>query len=245
MSMMPDFGVADPSPYLVTSPREIASLLRKLSARGQLVRLAIQGGSDTALTVLLEIDEDSGSLVFDRTRSALQNQLIADGAALWFDTALDRIRIVFEADGAALHDYLGQPAFRCALPAGLYRLQRRESYRVPLRCPIQIPFRTAQGIHLVEAELRNISAGGIAIVVDEILDAAIGRLYQDCRIVLPDGEAIITSLRIANTQQVMLPGGGTSRHLGCQFLGMTSLTLNRLQRHLLWQEREQIARGGG
>jgi c-di-GMP-binding flagellar brake protein YcgR len=245
MSMIHDLGVEDPSLYLVRSRREIASLLRRLVTRAQLVRLAIEGGSDTALTVLLEVDEDSGIVVIDCTRSATQNHLIASGAGLGFDTALDRIRIVFEAGHAEPCQYQDLPAFRIALPDSLYRLQRREAYRVPLRCPIQIPYRTAQGPHLVEAELRNISASGIAIVVDEVLDGTIGRVYPDCRIALPGGEAIATALRIANIQKVALPGGGTTRHLGCEFLGMSSQALTALQRHLLWQERQQIARGDG
>src|ERR1700704_5563229 len=87
---------SDYTRFQVTSRREILSLLRSLKDRNQLVSLLINGGSDTVITSILEIDDENNLVVADSAPSNMLNERILASKKITFETVLDQIRIVFQ-----------------------------------------------------------------------------------------------------------------------------------------------------
>jgi c-di-GMP-binding flagellar brake protein YcgR len=242
-----DIGIEDLGPYQVHSRREIIALLRSIGERNQLVRMIFNGGSEAVVTSILEIDEANNCIMIDCAPSQLQNQRILDSDNISFETMLERIRILFFVTQIESCLYEGLPAFRIALPANLVRLQRREYYRVITpRCTIQIPHQQGPGSTAVTVPVQNVSAGGIGIVDEKkLLDDTIGRVYENCRIALPDGAPITAKLEVRNAQDITLANGKTIRRLGCLFVDLPKPMLAAVQRYITKLERDQNAKATG
>jgi c-di-GMP-binding flagellar brake protein YcgR len=242
-----DVGIEDLGPYQVHSRREILALLRGIGERNRLVRMIFSGGSEAVLTSILKIDEAADSVIIDCAPDQLQNQRIVESGNISFETILERIRILFFATSIENCLYENGPAFRIALPASLIRLQRREYYRVfTLRCTIDIPHDAGQGMKSVTLSVQNVSAGGMAIVDEKkILDDTTGRIYENCKIVLPTGTAITATLEVRNSQEITLANGKAVRRLGCLFIDLPNPMLAAVQRYITKLERDQNAKTTG
>jgi len=236
--------IEDLGPYQVYSRREILLLLRSIMSSNQLVRLVFNNGTEAIVTTILEIDDTNNRVIVDCAQNHQQNQRIVDSDNISFETMLDRIRILFFATHIDSCTYDGQPALHFSLPSSLIRLQRREFYRVRTpRTPVYIPVETEDGTMEVRTYLQDLSAGGIWLLDEQAkLDNTIGRVYEDCRIILADKTLIVTSLQVRNSQDNTLPSGKIVRRLGCQFMGMPNKTLLSLQRFITKIEREQNAK---
>lgn len=248
------FGTEDVSPYQVHSRREIIGLLRAMQERNQLVSMQADGGADAVVTSILEVDEDGGMVVIDKAPSNLVNQRLLASDNVSFEAVLDNIRILFFADRVGECLYENIPALYIAIPASMVRLQRREHYRVPtpvaspLRCTIHIPPDDDTGTAgtTVVVTLKDISGGGIGIVDEKkLLDNTIGRIYKDCRIDLPGGAAVVTTLQIRNSHDLTLASGKSIRKLGCMFVDPPKPMLSAVQRYITKLERERNAKATG
>ncbi len=246
------FGVDDLTPYQVNSRREIVTLLRALQERKQILTMHADGGADSVITTVLELEEDSGIVVIDRSPSNAVNERMLEGENIAFETVLDNIRILFFAPRLSECIYGDLPALCIDLPTNVVRLQRREHYRVPtpianpIRCTIQIPQEDGNRTSTIVVPLQNVSGGGIAIVDEKrLLDNTVGRVYHDCRIDLPGGTLVVATLQIRNCYDTTLPNGKTSRRIGCLFVDLPKPMLAAVQRYITKLEREQNARATG
>ena len=248
------FRTEDTSPYQVHSRREIISLLRAIHERNQLVSMQADGGADSVVTSILKVDEGSNILVIDRAPSNTVNQRLLASEHVSFETMLDNIRILFSTD--QIHEclYENMPALYIPIPVNVVRLQRREFYRVPtpvaspLRCTIRIPADEEAGVPAttVVVTLKDISGGGIGIVDEKKqLDNTVGRVYKDCRIDLPGGNAVVTTLQIRNSHDLTLTSGKAIRKLGCMFVDLPKPVLAAIQRYITKLERERNAKATG
>lgn len=241
----------DLSPFMVGSRRQIIAVLRSLNDRKQLVRLLINHGMDAVMTSILEVDDVNGQVLIDCAPNASMNQRILASENVEFESSLDSIRILFSTAylQECLHD--GLPAFTMPVPDNMLRLQRREYYRVPtpitnpVRCTIKVGEDGAAPRNLT-LPLQNVSGGGLALVDDsKQLDNAIGRIYRDCRIDLPGGISVVTTLEVRNSMDINRGNGKTSRRVGCLFVDPPSPALAAIQRYITKLEREQNARNNG
>jgi flagellar brake protein len=253
MQQIPEFEPEpDLSPFLLTSPRQIVSVLRNLGERKQLVRLLINNGADAVMTSILDIDETRGLLVIDVAPTASMNQRILAADDVEFESSLDSIRIQFSGFHLQQCQYQGLIAFCMPIPKQLLRLQRREFYRVPtpitnpVRCNVRVQNDDGQPVRNVALPLQNVSGGGIALLDDNRqLDDTIGRIYKNCRIDLPGGVAVTVDLQIRNSQEINRGPGKTTRRLGCLFVEPPASELAAIQRYITKLEREQNARNNG
>lgn len=247
-----NYGVEDLGPYQIYSRREILALLRNIAESKQLVRMVINDGTEAVVTSILEVDDGEGVVLIDVAPSQVQNQRILQSDNISFETMLEHIRILFFTTGVESTSYEGLPAFQFAIPTSMVRLQRREFYRVltpvsnPVRCTITIPHEVDEASTSVVVALQNVSGGGIAILDEKkLLDPTIGRIYKDCRIDLPGGSLVVTTLQIRNSHEITLPNGKTMRRLGCLFVDMPKSMMGAVQRYITKLEREQNAKSTG
>jgi c-di-GMP-binding flagellar brake protein YcgR len=246
-------GIDDLSPYQVHSRREIIALLRNIGEHNQLLRMQINNGVDSIVTSILSINEAENVVLIDVAPGALLNQRILESDNIAFETVLEHIRILFFANQVRSRIYEKLPAYQIAIPSNVIRLQRRENYRVPtplanpVRCTIKIPHEDPDGTPTTAiVTLQNVSGGGIAIVDDRnVLDTTVGRIYKDCRIDLPGGTLVITTLEIRNSHETVLANGKVIRRVGCLFVNLPKAMLAAVQRYITKLERERNAKETG
>ena len=236
--------------YEVASRREIVSLLRQIGEHNQLIRLLIRGEADVCVTSILAVDEDSNTIVLDRSVDPAQNQRMTGATRAKCETTLDKIRILFGAANLASTTWQGAPALRADIPPSLIRLQRREYYRMatpvtnPVRALIPVPVDAGGGMGVFP--LHDISVGGIALLDARLqLGTAVGRVIEGCRIELPEIGPIATSLEIRNSLDLTLLNHKTTRRLGLQFADISRGGLAAVQRYITKLERERNAKLAG
>jgi c-di-GMP-binding flagellar brake protein YcgR len=236
--------------YEVQSRREIVSLLRQIGEKNQLVRMLVQGEQDVCVTTVLEVDGDAGTIILDHSIDREQNARIVAACRVSCETSLDKIRILFRAEGLRETTWQGRPALCADLPPTLVRLQRREYYRMPtpvsnpVRALVPMPATLGGGTHAFP--LADISCGGIAILDNKLmLGDAIGLVIEGCRIELPEIGPVTTSLQVRNTLDVPLLNSKTNRRLGCEFIDISRGNMANVQRYITRLERERNARLAG
>jgi c-di-GMP-binding flagellar brake protein YcgR len=249
-SSPPALGTENQSPFQVDSRREIIALLRGLKDSSQFISMMINGATEIFITSVLDLDDVNNMLIIDSAPGQLPNQRIIEAPSVHFEGLLDKISIQFSSSSIQSTIFEGRPALKLAIPASMIRLQRREYYRIntplsnPIRCTVQLdndsPFES------VQLSLVDISCGGIALLDDRrILDNTIGKIYQDCKVDLPNTGPISLTLQIRSSQDLILLNGKTNRRLGCQFINLSSGVLAGVQRYIMKLERERNAKLSG
>lgn len=240
MNLQINIGVDDIGPYLIHSRREIAVLLRRLTDKRELIRMIFSEGEEAIATAVLEVNDDS--VIIDSAPDAEQLARVLASSSISFDTALERVRVAFFTTRIepCLHD--GLPALRIPLPETMIRLQRREYYRVLTpRCSIQIE--QEDGPPPVSFAVQNVSAGGIALIDDEMaLEPTKGAEYANCELMLPGAQSVIVTLCVMNCCDMTLFNGRMARRIGCAFVNPNAAMLALVQRYVSKLERDQNAR---
>ena len=235
--------------FEVESRKEITSLLRGISSKKQMVRMLIQGEHDVCVTAILDVDEASNTVLLDSAVDVAQNKRILSARRLSFETSLDKVRILFAADGITSTTYGGHPAYRIAIPPTLIRLQRREYYRIatPVSDPVRVLLTLPDELGgPTSFPLADISCGGIAILDNKmVLGEAVGRSYPSCRLDLPDVGPVTTDLQVRNSIDMTLLNNKSNRRLGCEFVNISRGNLAAVQRYITRLERERNARIAG
>jgi len=235
--------------YTIDSRREIGSLLRQIGEKNQLLRMLVRGEADVCITSILDLDLDAGIMTLDCSVDRAQNLRILATERLRFDTTLDKIRIVFIATDVELTTFDDRPALRCAIPATLIRLQRREYYRMetPLASPVRvtIPLLLEGGGSGEAFTVSDISVGGLALLDNKLLlGASHGQKMTGCMLALPDG-VVTTTLVVRNTTELTLLNDKRCRRIGCEFADLSRGGMASVQRYITKLERERNARVAG
>ena len=252
MHAMPDKESEDLNPYRLHSRREIVALLRTIAEQKQRLNMLANRDGAAIVTTILDIDDVAGTLIVDCAQREHMNDSILKSDNISFETALEQVRILFFVDRVERCTYEDAPALKLDLPDSMIRVQRREFYRVPtlagapVSCTVTIPQEGSGEARLVTLVLQNVSGGGIALIDEHgVLEQTIGRVYPNCRIDLPGGTLVVTSLELRNTQAIRLPNGKTVNRLGCLFINLPHAMLAAVQRYITKLEREQNARASG
>ncbi len=234
----------DDDRYRVESRLEIASLLNEVAARGALVSVSF--GSDVVMTVLLHADPTAGTLVFDAGSDADANLRLASAHRLGFETYLDRIRIVFFADGAQPQAWDGAEAFVAAFPQSVMRMQRRDYFRahVPLTRGIRCELPAAVQASGQPAVLRvlDMSVTGIALVDGPPgFEPAPGSVLTGVTLAMPPG-TVTVDLEVMYRREHARGGGAPAQmRFGCRFVNLPASGETLIQRCINQLERERRA----
>jgi len=226
--------------YRLTSAKEIKFILRTLAARGSRIALYYGGADDFILTTVLGVD-DTGVWLEPSSNSS-DNQHIAESSKLIFVTSDLQIKIQFTTNHAHSAVYKNDAAFYLPLPDSLYRLQRREYYR--LEMPTQyllhcmIPAATPNAKQLSEFTIMDISCGGVGLICAETdTEIAVGKTYVNCLIDLPEVGKISGTIVVKNLFLLPMESGHTQKHAGCEFKNLDGASTLLLQRYVMNMQR--------
>ena len=234
--------------FAVEARTEILTLLRRIHADGQPLRLLEKADAESPLAALRLLDIGTATLLLQCPTERASTEALLATPGLLCETTLDNIRVLFAATGLRKTRTDSGPAFCADLPHTLYRLQRREFYRIPappskpLRATIALSRDTESSVSF---SLHDISCGGISLIDHESrLDTTVGQVYEACEIELPEIGLVNTSLQVRNCLDTARPHHG-ARRLGCQFTGISHAALASVQRYILRTESARNARLAG
>lgn len=236
--------------YLLRDSRRILALLQQLlEQRCTLTVAAADEAGDAsaatrAVSALLGVEPDALWVDVPRAEAVLQRLLRCERLAL--DGQLDRVHVRFHSGPPSLGRHQGYPALRLPIPESILHLQRRELMRRDpppgtLRCrlpawPPENPPR------MIEATIRDIGGGGLAIVVPESsMGLRVGDIMRGCRIDVPESGPVEVDLEVCHLREVAQRAGPVQQ-AGCRFVDLAPTAQSRLFRYLMQLDRERLAR---
>lgn len=232
-SSLPDLAEADH--FTLRSRAEIRSQLINLARQPDIITAYFNEGKSYLLTAVLGVLDERDLLVLDYgPDDAITKKAIATGR-LVCTAKHDGIPIRFSCEKLQSARFKGLPAIATPLPDSLYRMQRREFFRVSTpridgpRCEIPDP----QGGMPHQLTICDISAGGAGL-----LDMT-GRLqgeplqhFENCRLFLQQNQTLNTQIVIRNLCTVTPPNGIPVPRYGVSFEAMSAADNAELQRYI-------------
>lgn len=242
---------ADEKECRISSAKQIVSILRNIAETGANAALYYNPKRDFIMTTILDVDEDG--LWVEPGQSAMENHHVAESHKITLVSSHNQVKVQFVVNSASSVTYDDNPAFFLPLPTALYRLQRREYFRLSLlpseqlRCIIE-PTRpkgtdTAQEATSRTVPAMDISVGGIGLAFMEgEIDFVPGETYSNCRIDLPEIGPIYVNIIIKNIIPLSTNKlGKTLKRAGCEFKDVDGQTTVKLQRFITDKQRLMAA----
>lgn len=234
------FSSLEDDQHCLTSAKEIKFVLHNIAEKGSRVALYYGDANDFILTTLLGVDETG--LWLEQSPNDSDNLRISESSKLVFVSSHLQVKIQFTADNASCAEYQGYPAFFLPMPDSLYRLQRREHYRLmapaskPLCCVI--PFGKPPRKHPREFIIMDISCGGIGLTCTEAdTELVPGTTYPECRIDLPEVGTISGTIVVKNLVILPSASGDAQKRAGCKFINLDGASIILLQRYVMNMQR--------
>jgi c-di-GMP-binding flagellar brake protein YcgR len=227
--------------FQVYSPLEMARLFRNLQTSRQLLRMSFAGTLETFMTHVLDVDLNKKTILLDAPSIPAQMAIALRSNVISVEGVLDRIKISFTVAQVHQEVFEGEPAFRVTFPERLLRLQRREHFRVPVsNSTVHIPIDLeGSTIHLV-GSVRDLSSSGACVMdASMMMDNTIGKVYQNCCLILPETQPLVVALEIRNSHEIAMPDNSQQRRIGCQFINLSSSESALIQRYITRLERQQ------
>ncbi|MDH4190145.1 MAG: flagellar brake protein [Betaproteobacteria bacterium] len=231
--------------FEVRARPEVLALLRALRDKRALITAYFDAGTQFLVTSIIDVQQDFEDLVLGLGKDLALNRRLLGASNIVFVGNLDNVKIQFETGRAEPLRSGGEQEFRVRIPEVLFRLQRRDHFRVPtpvvrpLVCSAPAPGRENTRVELT---VLDISAGGIGASVDPAqLDAQGGQILKDCRMELPQIGTLEVTIEIRHVREFTRAGRRRLR-LGCRFVALSGSAAAMLQRYVTRQERESLAR---
>ncbi len=219
--------------YLLRSGSEIVRVLNDLKKRPDIITGYFDGGSKYLLTAVLEILPERNLVVFDYGQNEALNRGLLESGRMVGVTRHNNIRIRFSVEGLQRARLKGQTVLAATIPETLFRLQRREFFRVstpqvtPVTCviPAGVPL---AGRH----PLADISSGGVCLIVGPTAPPIeLESVIEACHLELPESSPLLVDLQIRNIRRLTRRQGEEYR-VGCAFVNVGMDTSVAIQRYI-------------
>jgi len=150
--------------FRISTAGEVLAMLRTLLDQGVRVTLSNAGGASLN-TQLGLIDLKRGLIGFEVHAGDAHLQALMDGnEEIQAAAYLDRIRLQFPLAAAALMRSAEGPLLCSKLPSVLYRIQRRQAFRVrPQTRQAMVRVKHPDSLEPVAARILDLSVGGLAM----------------------------------------------------------------------------------
>jgi flagellar brake protein len=148
-------------PYLVAQPAEILRILQDMHRKQTFVTVTLPRGQNI-LTLLLQVEERAGYLLFDIGRNRAETEAVLSLPQVHFSSSLHGVSVRFTTPTPVETTFEGAPAFRAPLPMDLRYIQRREHYRTKVIRPALCTAKLAGG-QTVQLIMTDLSLGGVRL----------------------------------------------------------------------------------
>jgi c-di-GMP-binding flagellar brake protein YcgR len=223
--------------YVVNYHMQVVALLSAMYFKKSPLLMSIPGSSNTSLTIMLDINEDTGSVILDIMSNDPTTDRILRNGAVTIEGVLDSIKIRFVSNRVESCEYKGSPAVKIEIPKTLLRMQRRDFFRVPIPFvhPVicEIPAAPETNDEKLMLAINNISLGGLVLMDSQLkIGKSIGSGYKDCSITLPGLNVITSDIIVRNRQTFMQSNGLLAALVGLEFKNLSRRSINALQAYI-------------
>ncbi len=206
--------------HRLTARRRAMAVLHEVCRNRERLNLFADGAPREMPSILLDVDEDAETVVFDIPPEVEGVQWDRSDPVLAV-ARYEGVFVGFELDDIETVPWNGTQVLRAALPPRVYYLQRRHYFRVPVATgDVSAVVLVRQGAAAINGRCHDISAGGMRVLVNPVAgDFALraGERLQELRFQLR-GTALQTAARIQHVDQpVQLPNGRSLVPLGLEF----------------------------
>ncbi len=236
-------AVTEHEKYLLYSRTAIINVLLDLSKRPDIITAYFNGGREYLLTAVLTVLPERDLVVLDYGADEKQNRRMLAADRIVCVTKHDNISIKFSCEELQRARFQERQAFAARLPETLFRLQRREFFRVstpvfnPLKCVIPNEEHAA-----LELNIADISVGGIGLADPYCRFAPEpGTVLRECQIDLAEFGTLSCDLLVRNSYLQSQHDGGKLRRIGCAFVNLPLDKNAILQRYIHRIQIEQKA----
>ena len=219
--------------FRITTPREIAAMLKQLCDGN--VRLNLNASDGSALGVLLwtvDTARDRVAFTADENDPMLPALLECDEAVVV--GYLDSVKVQFDVSQLVLVRGGRDSVLSAALPRQLFRFQRRNGYRVrPLLSHAPLARLRHSDIAEMQLALRvlDLSIGGCALFLpDDVPAMQPGVQINQVQIELDPDTRLAVNIRLQHVTSINPDSRGV--RLGCEFVNASGEALRTLQRFI-------------
>ena len=228
------------SECLIISARQIQSLLRSISETRSRIALYYDDAQDFIMTSLLDVG-DKGFWV-EQSTDMPKNRRIAEDKKITLVSSLNQVKIQFSINAIRAVTHQDYPAFYLPLPASLYRIQRREYFRLALplseRLFCVIPINQPQAGEKIKLPVMDISGGGLRLsCVEDDIEFEPGQTYAGCQIDLPEVGKINVTIIVKSLVSISPKSGQMIKRVGCEFKNLDNASSVLLQRYVTKMQR--------
>ena len=230
--------------YTTKSPREVMYNLRQLIQAGERISVIFADGRESFLTILLDIDEDTGLLYFDWGGTEDTVRKFLQSERNFFVCNPGGIRNQFMVGKVWEVQFERRRSFAARLPQRFMRLQRREFFRLtlPITLRPQCTVQSVQHPTPLKLSIVDIGIGGVGFEAPHtFLSFSAGEILSSVAISLGTSGRINAELNVRYSAQLTRGGRDTVR-MGCQFVSLNGHQEHELQRFLTHVQRELKAR---
>ncbi|MBY0577284.1 MAG: flagellar brake protein [Gallionellaceae bacterium] len=235
--------------FSIVNAKETEAILGNMAENISRVALYYNNASCFILTTVMGVDHSGFWL--EQSPSSTDNAAILESDDLFLVSSHLTAKVEFAPGQAYDVEYDGYPAFYFYMPEEIYRLQRRECFRLDLppseslRCVIPVqpdkPTTGKQQSHQVA--IMDISLGGVKLSCAEgELDLDEGQVYENCQIDLPNTGTIKVEITVRSLYIQITKSKQTIKRAGCQFTKIDGASSILLQRYLTNLQRAARAR---
>ncbi len=228
--------------HYITSAREILFILRNIASHDARVGLYYNNQQRYLRTTLIEVDSQGICLGCSGDESI--NSEIMSSDNLVVVSSHHNVKIQFSLNRPQRQKNKDTACFLTPLPVRLFRLQRREYFRLmtpavnPLKCVI--PLAGQVDMQTTEITIMDISGGGVALTCEENnTELTPGDRYEGCSISLPEFGTINGTIVVKNKAVLRDPDGTSYRRAGCEMQDMDHSSAQLLQRYVLNLQRDK------
>lgn len=232
--------------FKITFRREIVFYLRQLINDGELVNVTFDGGRESLTTVLLDVDEEADTVVFDWGASEDVNKRLLASPRSYFVASPQGVRNQFVSTRIWQVSYSKRPAFATAIPTSYIRMQRRDFFRLSLPLTQRRPcyFRAGEAATQWQMSVIDVGLGGVGLESPQAtLPFERGQKIERATIDLGKYGKIDVDLVVRFIGSVARGQKEVGR-LGCEFVKLRPAQENDLQRFITQVQREERAKLG-
>ena len=229
-----------PSEYeRVTGNARVIWILNQLLLKRALLTINIDGEPEQFTSAILEVDERNNLVILDGLMPCSGNELFAHNREIQVSGFIDGIKVKFRATFTELRQHNGMASIAAHIPGLVNYRQRRNSHRI--QSPMHFTFRVTlvfEDDHAEEGMLRDLSHGGVQVLLQTGASVISKSTLLECAIQLPTDETLYCTAIVCYSG---VSGNSSGVRTGLRFLGLTPYQQRAIERSTAFLE-QQLAK---
>lgn len=232
-SPVPRTGADPNAAFRISETREVLMLMRELHDSTTPIQISSPSGAGLD-TVLWSVDSTTGRISLRAEADDPRLPALIAGDEATAVAYLDAVKLQFELEDLVLVRSINSCALQARLPTTVYRLQRRQAFRVrtPERGAPQALLRHPS-LPDMQLSLRvlDLSIGGCSLLQpDDVPPLEVGSLIHGVRLELDPVTRLAATLQLQHVTSIQPQSQGL--RLGCELQGLSPDSERTLQRYI-------------